>query len=63
VRIKAFRLRGYSPVLRCDVSRIVGYYAECDCGARSKLKRSHASLRALLRDVPLDHVESRTPSK
>ena len=46
VRFVPVRLRGYNVVLRCDVRYVVGYRAVCRCGARSKVTRQRAVLRA-----------------
>jgi len=52
VKIRPVRLRGYSAELDCDTSRIVGYRAECSCGARSRVA---ASVRAA-RVAPMTHA-------
>jgi hypothetical protein len=51
VKVSPIRVYAWSPELRVDVSRIVGYRRICSCGARTAVRPSVGTARA----APLEH--------
>jgi hypothetical protein len=49
VKIKTVRRRFWDDGLRTTVVRTVGHRAECECGERSKVRRSKRELRTWAR--------------
>ena len=45
VKLQPVRLRCHDDDLGCDRLTLIGYRAVCQCGARSKVKRSRHDLR------------------
>lgn len=46
VRVHAFRVRSHDRDLAVDVRRVVGYQAECSCGARGRVLPSVREARS-----------------